>query len=70
VLLFRLPAEAEASLNGEPVGLSGGLGIAAVPPGRHRLAVLSAGVRTERTITVAPRAILTVTPGGIAPADP
>ena len=70
VLLFRLPADAEASLDGEPVGLSGGLGVAAVTPGQHRLGIRSGGRQVERIITVASRAILTITSSGISPADP
>lgn len=70
VLFFRLPAGAEAFIDGEPVGLSAGEGIAAVPPGVHRLAVRAAGLHLQRTVTVAPRAILTVTPAGISPGEP
>lgn len=70
MLLFRLPAGAEASVDGEPVGLSAGLGAAAVAPGRHRVLLRMAGRETAETVAVASRAILTVTPGGIAPAGP
>ncbi len=70
VLFFRLPAGAEATINGEPVGLSAGEGVAAVAPGVHRLAVRAAGLDLHRTVTVAPRAILTVTPAGISPGEP
>ena len=70
VLFFRLPAGAEASIDGEPVGLSAGEGVAAVAPGVHRLAVRAAGLDLQRTVTVAPRAILTVTPAGISPGEP
>ena len=70
ILFFRLPAGAEASLDGEPVGVSAGEGVAAVAPGVHRLAVRAAGLDFQRTVTVVPRAILTITPGGIVPADP
>lgn len=70
ILLFRLPDGAEASLDGEPVGLSAGEGVAAVAPGVHRLAVRARGLDFQRTVTVVPRALLTITPGGIAPADP
>ncbi|HEY7678213.1 MAG TPA: hypothetical protein VIG69_14155 [Candidatus Methylomirabilis sp.] len=70
VLLFRLPHDAEAAVDGEPVGLTGGLGAAAVSPGAHRVLIRTAGQATERTITVASRAILTVTPAGITPSNP
>ena len=70
VFLFRLPADAEASVDGEAVGLSGGVGAAAVAPGRHRVRVRSGGRETDQVVAVASRAILTVTPAGISPADP
>jgi hypothetical protein len=69
VLLFRLPQDAEAAVNGVPVGLSGGLGIAAVPPGRHRVVVRASGAETEHAVTVSPHAILIVTPGAIVPTE-
>lgn len=69
VLLFRLPAHAEAAVDGEPVGLSAGLGVAAVAPGRHRVVLRIEGRETDQIIVVASRAILTVTASGIAPAD-
>ena len=65
VLLFRLPQGAEAEVDGLPVGLSEGLGITSVPPGRHRVVVRAAGAETEHTVTVSPRAIFTVTPTAI-----
>lgn len=70
VLLFKLPQDAEATVDGVPVGLSGGLGIAAVTPGRHRVIVRAAGKETEHAVTVNPRAILTVTLTAIVPTDP
>jgi len=70
VLLFKLPQDAEATVNGVPVGLSAGLGIAAVPPGRYRVVVRASGTETEHTITVNPHAILTVTPTAVVPAEP
>jgi hypothetical protein len=70
VLLFKLPQDGEATLNGVPVGLSAGLGIAAVPPGRHRVLVRSSGKETEHEVTVASRAIFTVTPTAIVPTGP
>jgi hypothetical protein len=70
VLLFRLPPHAEAVLDGEPVGLSGGVGAASVAPGRHRVLIHTGGETTDRTITVASRGILTITPTGITPTEP
>ncbi|MGH7409318.1 MAG: hypothetical protein ACREKF_15080 [Candidatus Methylomirabilales bacterium] len=70
MLLFKLPQDAEATVDGVPVGLSGGLGIAAVTPGRHRVIVRAAGKETEHAVTVNPRAILTVTLTAIVPTDP
>ncbi len=65
VLLFQLPPDAEATLDGVPVGLSRGLGIAAVPPGEHRLVLQVSGVKASHRITVAPHVILLVTPSGV-----
>jgi hypothetical protein len=70
VLLFKLPQEAEATVNGVPVGLSAGLGIAAVPPGRYRVVVRASGREIEHTIIVNPHAILTVTPTSVVPTEP
>ena len=67
VLLFRLPARAEAAVDGEPVGLSAGVGAAAVAPGRHRVMVRTPDREIERTVTVASGVILTITPTGITP---
>lgn len=70
VLLFELRPEAEATVNGVPVRLSLGHGIAAVPPGRYRVVVRASGTETEHTITVDSHTILTVTPTSVVPADP
>ncbi len=69
VLLFRLPQGAEAEVDGLSVGLSEGLGITSVPPGRHRVVVRAAGAETEHTVTVGPRAIFTVTPTAVVAGD-
>ncbi len=50
--------------------LSRGVGAIAVAPGRHRLVIRVAGRETERTLTIASRAILTITPTAIGPAEP
>ena len=70
VLLFKLPQDAEATLDGVPVDLSGGLGIIAVTPGRHRVVVRAFGKETEHAVTVNPRAIFTVTPTAVVATGP
>jgi hypothetical protein len=70
VLLFRLPRGAEAEVDGYPVGLSGGLGITSVSPGRHRVVVRISGAETEHAVMVNPHSILTVTPAAIIPNGP
>jgi len=70
VLMFRLSQNAEAEVDGAPVGLSGGLGVTSVPPGQHRVVVRASGAQTEHVITVFPHAVLTVTPTAIVPSLP
>ena len=70
VLLFRLPQDGEAKVDGVPVGLSGGLGVTSVPPGRHQVLVRASGSETEHTVTVRPHAIFMVTPTAIVPTEP
>jgi len=70
VLIFRLQRDAEAAVDGVPVGLSAGLGITSVMPGMHRVVVRTAGAETEHTVTVNPHAIFTVTPTAIVPTAP
>lgn len=70
VLLLRLPPDAEVTVDGESVGLSAGLGVVAVAPGRRRLVIRLAGRETERALTVPPRGILTITPDAVAETDP
>ncbi len=70
VLLFKLPPDAEATLDGMPVDLSGGLGIVAVTPGQHRVVVRAFGKEIEHAVTVSPRAIFTVTPTAIVVTGP
>jgi len=70
VLIFRLPRDGEAAVDGVPVGLSQGLGITSVTPGQHRVVVRASGTETERTVAVSPHAIFTVTPTGIVPTAP
>jgi hypothetical protein len=70
VLIFKLPQDGEATVDGVPVGLTQGLGISAVMPGRHRVVVRAAGTETEHAVTVNPGAIFTVTPAAIVPTGP
>lgn len=70
VLIFRLQQDAEAAVDDVPVGLSEGLGITSVIPGRHRVVVRASGAETEHTVTVNPHAIFTVTPTAIIPTAP
>ncbi len=70
VLIFRLQQDAEAAVDGVPVGLSAGLGITSVIPGMHRVVVRTAGAETEHTVTVSSHAIFTVTPTAIIPTAP
>ena len=70
VLLFKLPRDAEAAIDGVPIGLSDGLGIHAVSPGRHRVVVQMAGEQTEHTVNVTPHRIFTVTPTAVVPTEP
>ena len=70
VLIFRLQQDAEAAVDGVPVGLSAGLGITSVIPGMHRVVVRESGAETEHTVTVNPHAIFTVTPTAIIPTAP
>jgi hypothetical protein len=70
VLIFRLPQDAEAAVDGAPVGLSGGLGVTSVTPGHHRVVVRASGTETEHTVTVSPHSIFTVTPTVIVPTAP
>ena len=70
VLIFRLQQNAEAAVDGVPVGLSEGLGVTSVIPGMHRIVVRAPGAETEHTVTVNPHSIFTVTPSGVVPTAP
>jgi len=70
VLIFKLPQDAEATVDGVPVGLTGGLGISSVTPGRHRVVLRAAGIETEHAVTVSPGGIFTITPTAIVPTGP
>lgn len=70
VLLFRLPRDARASINGVPIGLSKGLGIHALPPGTHQVVLHVAGKDTAHTVSVLSHKIFMVTPAGVAATEP
>jgi hypothetical protein len=70
VLLFRLPQDAEAAVNGVPIGLSEGLGAQAVSPGQHRVVVKVSGKQTEYPVEVRSHGIYIVNPTGVLPTDP
>ena len=70
VLLFRLPREAEATIDGVPIGLSDGLGIHAVAAGRRQVVLRVSGRETAHTVDVRPHRIFTVTMAGIVPTEP
>ena len=70
VFLFRLPPGAEVAVDGVPIGLSGGLGIHAVAPGRHRVVLQVSGKETEHTVNVSPHRIFTITPTTVVPTEP
>ena len=70
VLIFRLPQDAEATVDGDPVGLSGGFGVTSVTPGRHQVVVRVSGAESGPTVAVSPHSIFTVTPTAIMPTAP
>ncbi len=70
VLVFRLPSNARAAVDGVPIGLSEGLGIQAVSPGRHDVVLRIADQDFEHKVDVASHRIFMVTPAGILPTEP
>ena len=70
VLLFRLPREAQATIDGVPIGLSDGLGIHALAPGTHRVVLRVSGKETAHTVEVRSHRILTITPTGVVATEP
>jgi hypothetical protein len=70
VLLFRLSGGTAVTVNGVPIGLSNGLGIHALPPGRYLVVLHVSGKETEHTVDVRSHKIFTVTPTGIVPTEP
>ncbi|HYL81828.1 MAG TPA: hypothetical protein VEU07_13500 [Candidatus Acidoferrum sp.] len=53
-----------------PIGLSDGLGILSVTPGRHQVVLRVAGKDTEHTVSVGTHKILTITPTSIVATEP
>jgi hypothetical protein len=70
VLLFRLPKEAEATIDGVPIGLSDGLGIHAVAAGRRQVVLRVSGRETAHAVDVRPHRIFTVTLAGVFATEP
>ncbi len=70
LLLFRVPAEAEATVDGVPVELSQGLGVVSVRPGPHRVVVRVSGAAAEHHVQVASHVVYRVTSEGILPTAP
>ncbi len=70
VLLFRLPRDAQAAIDGVPIGLSDGTGIHSLAPGSHRVVLQISGREVVHTVQVRSHGIFTVTPGGIVATDP
>jgi len=70
VLLFRLPRDAQASIDGVPIGLSDGVGIHSLAPGPHRVVLHMSGKESAHTVTVRSHRIFTVTPAGIVSTEP
>jgi hypothetical protein len=70
VLLFRLPQDARATVNGVPIGLSAGLGIQSLPPGQYEVTLQVSGSLTEYAVTLRSHKILTVTTGGVVASEP
>ena len=70
VLLFRLPRDAQAAINGVPIGLSDGIGIHSLAPGSHRVILQISGKEITHTVQVRPHRIFTVTAAGIVATEP
>jgi hypothetical protein len=70
VLLFRLPRDAQAAIDGVSIGLSDGVGIHAIAPGPHRVVLRVSGKESAHTVTVRSHKIFTVTPTGIVATEP
>ncbi|HSB77486.1 MAG TPA: hypothetical protein VLM91_01765 [Candidatus Methylomirabilis sp.] len=70
VLMFRLPQGSEVAVDGVPIGLSDGLGIISVTPGRHQVVLRVGGKETEHTVSVGTHRILTITPTSIVATEP
>ena len=70
VLLFRLPRDAQAAINGVPIGLSDGVGIHSLAPGSHRVVLHISGKEVAHTVNVRSHRIFTVTATGIVATEP
>ncbi|MFB3818790.1 MAG: hypothetical protein ACE147_14095 [Candidatus Methylomirabilales bacterium] len=70
LLLFRLPPGSEAEVDGVPVGLSQGLGVLSVKPGRYRVLLRASGTEARHEVEVRSHTVYTVTPAGPVPSAP
>lgn len=70
LLVFRLPQDAAAAVDGVPIGLSDGVGIHAVTPGTHRVVLSVSGKDTAYSVTVPSRKIFMVTPSAVVATEP
>jgi hypothetical protein len=57
-------------VNGVPIGLSAGLGVQSLPPGKYTVALRLSGKTTEHTITLRSHRIFTVTTTGVVASEP
>lgn len=70
VLMFQLPEGARATIDGVPIGLSGGFGIHALRPGAYRVVLNVNGQETTHTVNVLAHRVFSVTPAGIVATEP
>ncbi|HTU03563.1 MAG TPA: hypothetical protein VMG58_17155 [Candidatus Sulfotelmatobacter sp.] len=70
VLVFHLPPGTEVAVDGVPIGLSEGFGVVSVAPGLHQVLLQASGQQTERSLTVIPHKIFTITPTTITANEP
>jgi hypothetical protein len=68
--MFRLPREAEATIDGVPIGLTEGFGVHAVAPGRRQVVLRVSGAETAHAVDVRPHKIFTVTLSGVVATEP
>jgi hypothetical protein len=57
-------------VDGVPIGLSQGLGVVSVKPGRHRVLLRTAGAEARHDLDVPSATVYTITPTGPLPTAP